>query len=162
MAYDDFNHTPRKYDDIERYASRINTHLTLRELKFCYKNILIILKQLNECSIVSHSSSSYERSVRGSKIMEFIKKLEEDKYLEEANLFKKLIGKNNRFYTSPKRLIHLLTIEQFNKIKELIESDYFNSTFIFSREDNVSYLDLYIKSNKKLKFIEVVNKEEEK
>ena len=50
----------------------------------------------------------------------------------------------------------------FNGIKELIESDYFNSTFIFSREDNVSYLDLYIKSNKKLKFIEVVNKEEEK
>ena len=144
MGYDDFNPTPRKYDDIEKYVSRINTHLTLRELKWGYHNLLTILKQLNECSIVSHSSSSYERSVRGSKISEFIKKLEEDKYLEEANLFKKLINKNNRFYTSPKRLIHLLTVEQFNKIKELTESDYFSSTFIFEREDNDSYLDLYI------------------
>ena len=149
MGYDDFNPTPRKYDDIGRYGSRTKTHLTLRELKFGYKNLLIILNQINECSIVSHSSSSYERSVRGYKIMEFIKKLEEDKYLEEANLFKKLINKNNRFYTSPNRLINLLTIEEFNKIKELIESDYFKSTFIFSREDNVSYLDLYIKNNKK-------------
>lgn len=144
MAYDDFNSRPRKYDDIARYGSRINTHLALWELKWGYNNLLTILKQLNECSIVSHSSSSYERSVRGSKIMEFIKKLEVDKRLEEANLFKKLIGKNNRFYTSPKRLIHLLDRNQFNKLKELIESDYFKSTFIFKREDNVSYLDLYI------------------
>ena len=144
MGYDDFNPTPRKYDDIERYGSCTRTHLSLRELKWGYNNLLTILKQLNECSIVSHSSSSYERSIRGSKISEFIKKLEEDKYLEEANLFKKLINKNNRFYTSPNRLIHLLTIEQFNKIKELTESDYFKSTFIFKRDDNVSYLDLYI------------------
>ena len=149
MGYDDFNPTPRKYDDIERYGYCTKTYLALWELKWGYNNLLTILKQLNECSNVSHSSSSYERSVRGSKIMEFIKKLEEDKYLEEANLFKKLINKNNRFYTSPNRLIKLLTIEQFNKIKELTESDYFNSTFIFERQDNVSYLDLYIKNNKK-------------
>ena len=144
MGYDDFNPTPRKYDDIEKYICRTKTYLSLRELKWGYNNLLTILKQLNECSIVSHSSSSYERSVRGSKISEFIKKLEEDKYLEEANLFKKLINKNNRFYTSPNRLIHLLTIEQFNKIKELTESDYFSSTFVFKREENDSYLDLYI------------------
>lgn len=144
MGYDDFNPTPRKYDDIEKYGYCTKTYLALWELKWGYNNLLTILKQLNECSIVSHSSSSYERSVRGSKISEFIKKLEEDKYLEEANLFKKLINKNNRFYTSPNRLIHLLTIEQFNKIKELTESDYFSSTFIFEREDNDSYLDLYI------------------
>ena len=144
MGYDDFNPTPRKYDDIERYGHCTKTYLALWELKWGYNNLLTILKQLNECSIVSHSSSSYEISVRGSKISEFIKKLEEDKYLEEANLLKKLIGKNNRFYTSPKRLIHLLDINQFNKLKELIESDYFKSTFIFKREDNVSYLDLYI------------------
>lgn len=144
MAYDDFNSTPRKYDDIARYGSHINTHLTLRELSFGYKNLLIILNQINECSIVSHSSSSYDRSDRGNKIRDFIKKLEVDKRLDEANLFKKLIGKNNRFYTSPKRLINLLDINQFNKLKELIESDYFKSTFIFKREDNVSYLDLYI------------------
>ena len=149
MGYDDFNPTPRKYDDIERYGYRTKTHLALWELKCWYNNLLTILKQLNECSIVSHSSSSYERSIRGSKISEFIKKLEEDKYLEEANLFKKLINKNNRFYTSPIRLINILTIEQFNKIKELIESDYFSSTFIFEIQDNVSYNDLYIKNNKK-------------
>lgn len=143
MAKDDWISTPPKYRDNGVYATP-SILLSLWELEFHFSDLLKILKQFNECANISKSSSSYDISTRGGCIRTFISRLEKDGYLYEANLFKKLIGKNNRFYTSPKRLIHLLDRIQFNKLKELIESDYFKSTFVFKRKDNVSYLDLYI------------------
>lgn len=147
-----------KHQDKMKYVSHDIYKCSLYELDF----IADTLKKFNESSIISKSTSSYERSVRGSKIRKFIKKLEEDKYSVEADILKSLISKNNRFYVSRKTLKAKLSHDKAKKLISLFKSYYFKSTFRFSRECNACYLDLYIKSNKKLKPIETVNKKEEK
>ena len=93
-----------------------------------YDLIIKNLKMLNECSNISKCSSSYDRHNRVNKINDFIKKLDDDNYKEELVIFKKLIGKNNKFYVSKDKIKHKLS---------------------YNEEENINYLYLYIKNNKK-------------